>query len=157
MSNTFSTLLLAATLLGTLVPDASAEPGVSGNFLGDGKPAKLAFVSAKKGEPFSDKDTVVVVLTEKDQSKSKNPKFDAGFGKLGSALILTINTEGRIIGCEVAHSAHTKSPFSAVGRIKTADFKWADGVVQAKVSTGGDDEAFGQKWNVDLKFEAKVQ
>ena len=143
-------------LLGMASP-LRAEPGVTGTFTGDGKPAKLAFVSASKGEPFSGKDTVKVVLSEKDQSKSKRPEFDAVFGKLGSALVLTINTEGAIIGCEVAHSAHKKTPFSSVGKIKATDFKWADGTVQAKVSTGGDGEFFGQTWNVDLKFEAKVK
>ena len=146
----------AICLLG-MISALNAEPGVSGTFTGNGKPAKLAFVSASKGEPLSGKDTVKVILSEQDQSKSKRPDWDAGFGKFGSALVLTIDTEGAIIGCEVAHSAHKKTPFSSVGRIKTSDFKWADGTVQAKVSTGGDCEFFGETWNVDLKFEAKLR
>jgi hypothetical protein len=159
MKLTLLTLLpFALCLLGMMSP-LNAEPGVTGSFKGDGKEGNLAHVSACKGEQFSDKETVVVVLTEQDHSKSKNPKFDASFEKFGSALILTINSEGRIIGCQVAHSAHKgkKSPFNAIGKIKTSDFKWADGVVQGKVSTGGEVDFFGQKWSVELTFQAKVQ
>lgn len=148
-------LPFALCLLGMMSP-LNAEPGITGDLIGDGKPAKLAFVSAQKGDKFSGKDTVKVIFTEKDHSKSKRPDWDAGFGKFGSALVLTIDTEGTIIGCEVAHSAHKKAPFSSVGRIKTSDFKWADGVVKAKVSTGGESEFFGQTWSVELTFEAKV-
>src|SRR5262249_1988777 len=83
---------------------ADDEP-VSGVFKGNGKEAKLAYVSTRKGEPFADKPTIIITFTEKDHSKVKKPDIKAGFGDFGSALIITVNNEGKIIGCVVAHAA----------------------------------------------------
>jgi hypothetical protein len=133
----------------------AAEPAVTGVFTGDGKPAKLAFVSARKGEPFADKETTVLVFTEKDHSKDKRPEFKANFGEFGSALIITVHPDGSIISCQVAHTAHKQKPFSSIGKITMSDFKIADGQVQGKLSTGGKVETFEQTWEVDLKFRTK--
>jgi len=129
------------------------DPPVSGVYKANGKEAKLAYVSTKKGEPFGDKPTIVMVLTEKDHSKGKKPDFDAVFGKYGSALIITIYEDGQIVGCEVAHTA-LKHGFSSVGIIKMSDFTLKDGKMQGKLSTGGEHEFFGDKWEVDIKFQA---
>src|SRR5262245_55052127 len=89
------------TVLGVLVAvstgTAAEDAPVSGVFKGNGKAAKLAFVSTRKGEPFADKPTIVITFTEKDHSKEKKPVIKAGFGHFGSALIITINEEGNII------------------------------------------------------------
>jgi hypothetical protein len=133
---------------------AADDPPVSGVFKGNGKEAKLAYVSASKGEPFAGKPTIVLVFTEKDPSKDKKPDFGAVFGKYGSALIITINQDGKIIGCQVAHAGLKKGSFTSIGTIKMSDFKLADGKVQGKLSTGGETETFGDKWEVDIKFHA---
>ena len=78
---------------------------MTGVFKGNGKEAKLVHVSAHWREPFNDKPSMVLVFTEKDHSKDKKPDFDAGFGKFGSALIVSLHEDGDIFGCEVAHSA----------------------------------------------------
>jgi hypothetical protein len=39
-----------------------------------------------KREPFSGKEAITVILTEKDPKSVQKPEFDASFGKLGSAL-----------------------------------------------------------------------
>src|SRR5204862_4586741 len=70
-------------------PAANVKPSVTGMFKGNGKDAKLAHVSAHWCEPFSDKPSMVLVFTEKDHSKDKKPDFNAGFGKFGSALIVS--------------------------------------------------------------------
>src|SRR5262245_55885281 len=85
-------------------PMLAADPPVSGTFTGDGKEAKLMFVSAHKGEPLSDKPTVRLLFTEKDHSKEPKPHIRAGFGYFGSALIITVHPDGSIVGCEVAHT-----------------------------------------------------
>jgi hypothetical protein len=77
----------------------------------------------------------------------------AGFGHFGSALIVTLTPEGKVVGCEVAHAAHTKGTFSAPGDIKCSDFKIADGKIQGKLATDGEQKTFGQTWEVNLKFE----
>src|SRR5262249_13834752 len=62
-------------------PAANVKPTVSGTFKGVGKDAKLAYVSARWGEPFNDKPGITLVFTEKDHSKNPKPDFDASFGK----------------------------------------------------------------------------
>jgi hypothetical protein len=58
-----------------------------------------------------------------------------------------------VAGCEVVHAAHKKSGFTAIGDLKTADFKIADGKVTGRLTTGGEVAAFGEKWEVKLKFD----
>jgi hypothetical protein len=132
------------------------EPPVSGLFRGNGQEARLQYVSAHRSKSSQDKPTVVLIFTEKDHSKDKNPRFGAGFGRFGSALVITVDHEGDIIGCEVAHSAHAKSGFTDIGRMKLSDYKIADGKVKGKLSSGGEVETFGEKWEVKLKFEVKA-
>jgi hypothetical protein len=145
----FSMLVAAGSL------SAAEDAPVSGVFKGNGKEAKLAYVSTRKGEPFADKPTTIITFTEKDHSKEKKPDIKAGFGDFGSALIITVNKDGKIIGCAIAHSAHAKQGFSSVGDIKMSDFKVKDGKIQGKIGTDGEQKAFGQTWEVDIKFQAK--
>jgi hypothetical protein len=151
-------LLLALTgILAIVAPlKAADESSVSGEFTGNGKEAKLQYVSASKGEPFADKPTIVLVFSEKDHSKDKKAPIGALFGKYGSALIITISEDGKIVGCQVVHTEHKKSGFSAIGVMKMSDFKLEDGKIQGKLSTGGEDEFFGDKWKVDIKFQVKA-
>ena len=133
-------------------PAANVKPTVSGMFKGNGKEAKLAYVSARWGEPFSGKSSIVLVFSEKDHSQNKKPDFDAAFGKFGSALVISLHEDGNIFGCQVVHSAHKKQGFSSVGRIKTDNFKFEEGKVEGELTTDGEDEFFGDTWEVKLKF-----
>jgi hypothetical protein len=92
--------------------DPPVKPAVSGKFLGNGKGAAIRFVTVGEREEFGGKEAVKLIFTEKDPANTENPDFDAFFGKFGSALILSVNYDGEIFGCEVAHSAHNKSGFS---------------------------------------------
>lgn len=129
---------------------------VKGKFLGDGKDGKIQHLVVKTREPFNDKAAVQLVFTEKDSASSKKPEFDAVFKRLGSALILSVFKDGGIFGCEVAHTAHEKSPFSSLGQIKTEEFKVTDTQVSGRVTTGGELDTFDQKWDVDLTFSAPL-
>src|SRR5207247_570751 len=126
--------------------------GVSGTFKGNGKDARLAFVSARPREPFADKPSVMLIFTEKDHSRDPRPDFRAAFGDFGSALIISCHEDGNIFGCEVAHAAHAKKPFSASGTIEMTEFQIAGGQVQGQLSTSGETKAFDQTWDVNLKF-----
>jgi hypothetical protein len=148
--------LLVAALAFTTSLSAADDNSVSGVFKGNGKEAKLTFVSARKGEPFADKPTIVLVFTEKDHSKEKKPDVKAGFGDFGSALIITVNPEGKIVGCVVAHSALKKSGFSSVGDTTMSDFKLEGGKIQGKIATKGEQKTFGETWEVDIKFQTKA-
>jgi hypothetical protein len=137
-------------------PAANVKPTVTGEFKGNGRDAKLAYVSAHWREPFGDKPSMVLVFTEKDHSKDKKPDFNAGFGKFGSALIVSLHEEGDIFGCEVAHTALKYKNFSSIGKINTNDFEYADGQVKGELATDGPADVFGETWEVNLKFVAPI-
>ncbi|PYK98500.1 MAG: hypothetical protein DME32_14140, partial [Verrucomicrobia bacterium] len=80
-------------------PAANVKPTVTGIFKGNGKDARLAYVSARWGEPFGGKPGIVLVFTERDHSKDPKPDFNAVFGKFGSALIISLHEDGDIYGC----------------------------------------------------------
>ena len=137
-------------------PAANVKPTVSGVFKGNGKEAKLAYVSARWGEPFNDKPGIVLVLTEKDHSKDKKPDLSAAFGRFGSALIISLHADGQIYGCQVVHSAHQKQGFSSIGNVEAMDFAYEDGKVQGQLTTNGQVDTFGETWEVNLKFLAPL-
>jgi hypothetical protein len=132
----------------------TTKPSVTGTFKGNGKAAELAYVSARRGEPFADKPTLVIVFTEKDHSREKRPEVKAGFGDFGSALIITAYDNGKIVGCEVAHTAHMKKPFSSIGNVTTSEFEVDDGRVDGRISSDGEVKTFDQTWEIDIKFTA---
>ena len=141
----------------TMVLTATArdESPVSGLFKGNGKEAKLAYLSVQKGDNDR-KDRFILTFTEKDPAKEKQPEVAAMFGHLGSALIITIKPNGQITGCHVAHSAHAKGGFTSLGEIEMKDFKLADGMIKGKLTSGGEQKAFGDTWEVNLTFQAKA-
>jgi len=147
---------LPATVKKKPGPAANVKPSVTGVFKGNGKDAKLAHVSAHWREPFSDKPSMVLVFTEKDHSKDKKPDFNAAFGKFGSALIISLHEDGGIYGCQVMHSAHQKQGFSSIGNIEATDITYADGKVEGELTTHGQVDTFGEKWEVNLKFVAPL-
>jgi hypothetical protein len=147
---------VCATFCASRPVAAAEDPPVSGVFKGNGQEAKLAYVSTAKGEPLADKPTIIIIFTEKNHSEAKKPQVMAGFGKFGSALIVTVYQDGQIVGCQVAHAAHQKGAFNSIGTMKMTDFKLEGGKIQGKLSSGGETETFGQKWEVDLKFQAKA-
>jgi hypothetical protein len=147
---------LPATVKKSPGPAANVKPTVTGLFKGNGKEAKIAYVAAHWQEPFGDKPSMKLVFTEKDHSKVKKPDFDAAFGKLGSALIISLHEDGGIFGCQVVHSAHSKQGFSSIGSIRTNNFKYEDGKVEGELTTDKEVDTFGEKWEVNLKFVAPL-
>ncbi len=137
-------------------PAANIKPTVSGIFKGNGKDAKLAYVSARWVEPFADKPGIELIFTEKDHSKDKKPHFEAMFGKFGNALEISLHEDGQIYSCQVWHSAHEKKGFSSVGQIEATDFTYEDGKVEGEINTNGQLEFFGDTWEVKIKFVAPL-
>lgn len=137
-------------------PAANVKPSVSGVFKGNGKDAKLTFVSAHWREPFSDKPSMDLVFTEKDHSKDHKPDLNASFGRFGSALIISLHDDGEIFGCQVVHSAHHKQGFSSIGSIHTNDFTFEGGKVEGELTTDGQVDTFGETWEVKIKFFAPL-
>jgi hypothetical protein len=117
----------------------------------NGKPVQLKYAKAIKGEQFEDKDTTLVILTEKHASKSKNSENDTMFGKLGGGLILTITSDGELVGTQVVKD---KVQFSASGPVKLSDYKAEGGKVTGKVATDGQQTFFDTAWQIDVTFAA---
>src|SRR6185503_3139898 len=46
--------------------------------------------------------------------------------------------------------------FSSIGKIETVGFTFADGKVEGELTTNGQDETFGETWEVKLKFVAPL-
>jgi hypothetical protein len=97
-----------------------------------------------------------LVFTEKDHSKDNKPDLNAAFGRFGSALIISLNNDGSIFGCQVVHSAHQKQGFSSIGSIHTNDFTFENGKVEGELTTDGQVDTFGETWEVKIKFVAPL-
>lgn len=154
-TRTLSLMALATGLVlaGPVTAEDKKDAPVSGTFTGNGTDAELAFVSAKRHD--DKKDWVVLVFTEKDHAKEKNPETAAMFNRCGSALLVTVTPEGKVVGCQVCHEAHKKSGFNDIGTLETKAFKIADGKVSGQLTTNGVKETFGEKWEVKLTFSVK--
>lgn len=132
-----------------LTARAEADPSISGTYLIDGKPVQLKYAKAVKGEAFADKETTLVILSEKDGSKSKKPDIDAMFGKFGGALVLTITSDGELVGTQIVKD---KVQFSTSGNIKLSDYKVDGDNVSGKVASEGQQKFFENTWQIDLTF-----
>lgn len=135
---------------------AAADSELSGIFKGNDQLANLAFVSAHKGTPVSGKETIKLVFTEKDPAKDEQPDLKALFGHYGSALVIAIQPDGKVVTCDVAHEALKQKPISSPSSVKMSDFKNVNGEISGKLATDGKAEAFGQTWEVNLTFKTKA-
>ena len=137
-------------------PAANVKPSVTGTFTGNGKDGKLAYASARWSEPFDGKAGITLLFTEKDHSKEKKPDTDAMFGKFGNALIISLHEDGSIYSCQIVHSALKNKGLSSSGLIDAAPFTYENGKVEGELSTNGEVDTFGEKWEVKLKFVAPL-
>ena len=78
------------------------------------------------------------------------------FGKFGDALIISLHEDGDIYGCQVVHSALKNKGFSSSGSIETSGFTYDSGKVEGELMTNGPIDAFGETWEVKLKFVAPL-
>jgi len=134
----------------------AADSEVSGVFKGNDQPAKLAFVSAHKGTAIAGKETIKLVFTEKDHAKDQQADLKALFGDYGSALIIGIQPDGKVVTCDIAHQAHKQKSISSPSSVKMSDFKNEGGQISGKLATDGKQEAFGQTWEVNLIFKTRA-
>jgi len=150
----FSVVIIVSLLSAAQLPAADSE--VSGVYLGNDQPAKLAFVSAHKATPVAGQETIALVFTEKDHSKDTQPELKALFGNYGSALVVGIHADGKVVTCDIAHEALKQKPISSPSSVKMSEFKNEGGQISGKLATDGKQEAFGQTWEVDLTFRTKA-
>jgi hypothetical protein len=134
----------------------AADSEVSGVFKGNDQPAKLAFASTRKGTAIAGKETIKLVFTERDHAKDLQADLKALFGDYGSALIIGIQPDGKVVTCDIAHEALKQKPISSPTSVKMTDFKNEGGQISGKLVTDGKQEAFGQTWEVNLIFKTNA-
>jgi len=153
MGKIFSTLVVVLAGATQLI---AADSEVSGIFKGNDQPAKLAFVSARKGTPLRGQETIKLVFTLKDHSKDEQADLKALFGDYGSALVIGIQLDGKVVTCDVLHEAHKQKPISSPTSVKMSEFKNENGQLSGKLTSDGKAEAFGETWEVNLTFKTKA-
>ena len=146
-------LIILATPCRQLI---AAESEVSGIFKGNDRPAKLVFVSSHKGTPLRGQETIKLVFTEKYHSKDQDAALKALFGDYGSALVIGIQLDGKVVICDLRHEAHKQKPISSPTSVKMSEFKNENGQLSGKLTSDGKAEAFGEIWEVNLTFKTKV-
>ena len=152
----FAAAILIAIVMMPLA--AFAQSKLTGVYKGNDKAAALTQVVAYKGEPESGKAVTVLVFSAKSQAGSTKPPFDALFGKFGDALVVKIDSDGKVISLDLVHSK-LDSPGGSIqvfGVLKMTDFKMADGKISGHLTSGGPSKVRDQTWEVDLAFETKA-
>ena len=149
--------VLAALVLALSVSGASAAT-FKGSFKANGSEAKLAYLMAKKGEPFSGKPVTLLIFSEKDASKVADPDARAQFGELGDALVIHLEQNAgkwEVIGTEFMHASLKHSGASGAGIVEVEDVKATSGELGGHLFTKPGADVFGEPIAVDLHFDLK--
>ena len=150
------------TASASLMPGVSfAADTVTGRFAGQRKEAKLDFASAHARDGSSGKDAVVIVLTEKDHSSSKNPAHDAEFGEFGNAATISVyKPAGDVFETQLVNSGFPQNPVTVVGPIKGKDVKFIGNRVEGRFTSNGPITMFeGRPYEIvfDLDIHANAE
>ena len=146
--------LLALALAALGATSAAAADSLTGKYVGNGREAKLVHVLVQPAEEFSGEKAWTIVASEKDASSSKRPDFDAQFGKLGDALVISITEGGDIFSVQVCHQQLESSGFSTSGTLQVEQFSLADGKLTGHFFTDGEQSFFEDRWSVDVTISA---
>ena len=151
-----TSIAFVCLVLGSALAVAAAP--FEGSFKANGKDAKLGYVVARKGDPFSGNETIMLVFSEKDASKEAKPDMRAMFGELGDALVVHVmNENGKydVIGSELTHSALKHSGASVSGVIEIKDASSANGEFSGHLVTRPNTTVFDEPMAIDLRFHVK--
>ena len=150
-------LVAALVLAGLLAATAVWSAGqVTGKYMGNDKPAKIAHVAIVSGDPWQGEKVYTIVIAEKDPASVKKPDFDAMFGKLGDALVIGVTRKGEVISTQVCHQALKKSGFSASGSTYVEGFKIDGNQLSGRFFTKEKEEFFGDTWEFNLTVKAPL-
>jgi len=129
---------------------------VTGKYIGNGKLAKLAYAVAVPHEPWQGEKAYTLILSEKDPASVKKPDFDAMFGKLGDALVISVTAKGDIFSTQVCHQALKRSGFSTTGSLFVDNFKIEGKQLSGRFYTKKKEDFFDDSWEADLNVKATV-
>ena len=157
----FGLVVLVAACTQASPPAAkwSANGTVDGFYRVDGKDVQLGFAHSQKGEPFADRPTIVVALSEKDSADAKDdPLF--WHDKYGGALVVTLQKNGEgtydVIGGNFKHPAAKDGGANGTGMVDIKDVKDANGEIAGELFTRPATTLIDQKLDIDLKFKVAM-
>jgi hypothetical protein len=157
----FGLVVLVAACTQASPPAAKWSPNgtVDGFYRVDGKDVKLAFAHSQKGEPFADRPTIVVALSEKDAADAKDdPLF--WHEKYGGVMVVMLqkNSDGTydVISSTFRHPAAKDGGANGTGMVDLKDVKEANGEISGELFTRPATTLFDQKLEVDLKFKVPL-
>ena len=153
-----TTRILMCLGLTVFVTALWAASAFDGTYSANGQKAKLAFLIAKKGDPFSGKPTTVLIFSEKDTNNDQRADFHAQMGDFGDALVIRLMKDGDqwdVIGSEFAHSALKHSGASGTGIVSVKDVTIANGDLSGRLTTHADADLFDEPLVIDLRFHVK--
>jgi hypothetical protein len=145
---------LAVALLA--VPAAWSAGQVTGKYIGNGKPAKLAHAVVIPHEPWQGEKAYTIILSEKNPAGVDKPDFDAMFGKLGDALVVSVTGKGDIFSTQVCHQALKRSGFSTSGSFFVDNFKIEGKQLSGRFFTKKKEDFFDDSWEADLTVKAAL-
>jgi hypothetical protein len=149
-------VLLSASL--TVAAWAHAAAPFTGYYKANDKDAKLAYLTVRKGAPFSGNPVDILVFSEKDPGSEMNPASKAQGGDLGDALVVRLTKNGDrwdVIGSEFAHSALRHSGASSTGIVYVKDVTSAGDELSGHLYTNPDTDLFHEPLAIDLTFHVK--
>lgn len=158
LRKTIAVLMALLLFIGVPLIGASAQTAPTGVYKVAGKTTTLTQAAAYKGQPESGKPVTVLVFTAKDQKKSSNAASDALFGELGDAVVVKVFDDGKIYNAELVHSAFDlpNNTLTLFNGVTIKDFKKAEGMISGVLTSNGEKDARGQKWEVDLAFKTNA-
>jgi hypothetical protein len=139
---------------------ASADDRVEGTLTVNGNPVSLKHVYAwtTKGAFDETKTDVRVLITDQPVPEEKlRSLMPIMSGDSTQGIALRIDEDKKIIGGEVYHSALKHGYFSGSGMYVFEPVSFDTNLVEAKASSGGPQETFGDKWEYSVSFRVKVR
>jgi hypothetical protein len=138
-------------------PAPVSGPPVSGSYTVDGKAAVLTQVTTAKDDPFDGQAVTDVVFTAKDQAGDAKAAEDALFGNFGDAIVIKVEPDGTVVGADIVHSGlKEQGSVSLSGVFTLKNYQASGGQISGELTTGGPNDVFGQKVDVDLTFHVKA-
>lgn len=154
------TLLIGlASLMAACSPSLAPTGTAAGTYRIDGIDAKLGFARTAKGDPYMKRPTIDAVFSEKDSAAAKDLRSISFGNTYGANISITLyKTEDGsydVISSSFGHPA-SKVNGGGSGIVNVKDVKDANGKISGELFTKPDTTMFGQKLEIDVKFEAPL-
>jgi hypothetical protein len=149
--------LIVATAAMAASAMAATQAPITGIFRLNKQDAPLKFATLRPGESYLNKDTVDVILSEREPVPTEvGPLLGrASRGDYGDAVALTFTRDGQVVACALVHRGNSSRPFNCLGKLRVKDLTFKEGGVRGKITSRGKVKTFDDVWKIDLSFWAE--